>query len=344
MVRVGDYDLLETIGSGAFSKVKTVLHGPSQTNFVAKIVSKREGNVEKEVRLEIAILRRVVHPNVVRLIEILESANNYYIILEPVLGGDLCDLIMKDENVSGLPLAQVRRLFSQLVSGISACHAVGVAHRDLKPENLLITENGMHLKISDFGLSRLHRRSEGSALANEYAKTLTGTLAYVSPEVLVGRYDAFKADIWSMGCILYVMSTGRFPFGSAVGEELEQRIKTGVFEPMPNTTAGELRDLVAKMLVYEPDRRLPLEDIRAHPFLKEQEEIRIAAEKQALLDSLREAQGSEEMDDDDAAFSLVDDKIFDDSMSPNNSQRFRQKQTIAARLSSAPPPEDSDAD
>ena len=265
MVRVGEYELLETIGRGTYSKVKRVKHLPSGERFVAKIVSKAQGNVEMEVRVEIAILRRVRHDNVVRLIEILESPNNYYIILEPVLGGDMCDAIMASDG-KGIALQRTRKLFAQLIQGVAACHAVGVAHRDLKPENLLLTEDG-NLKISDFGLSRLHRHSQHEAQPHEYAKTLTGTLAYVSPEVLLGHYDAFKADIWSLGCILYVMCTGRFPFGSATGPALEERIKIGAYEPLPRSVPDEIQDLVRRLICTRPEQRPSLSEIAAHPFV-----------------------------------------------------------------------------
>ena len=263
MVRVGEYELLETIGRGTYSKVKRVRHIPTGEGYVAKIVSKAQGNVEMEVRVEIAILRRVRDDNIVRLIEILESPHNYYIILEPVLGGDMCDAIMTSS--SGIPMAQTRKLFAQLIQGVASCHAVGVAHRDLKPENLLITRDG-NLKISDFGLSRLHRHSQHEAQPHEYAKTLTGTLAYVAPEVLQGRYDAFKADIWSLGCILYVMVTGRFPFGSATGPALEERIKTGAFEPLPANVPAEIRDLVTRLIQVQPEDRPTRVGIAQHAF------------------------------------------------------------------------------
>lgn len=265
--RVGDYELLETIGTGAFSKVKLCKHTPTMKQYVAKILPKTNKEVEAEVRVEISILRRVKHDNVVQLHEILESPRNFYIILEPVLGGDLCSLIM--ERGVGMPEAEAAMLFGQLACGVNACHSLGVAHRDLKPENLLLTPppNQM-VKISDFGLSRLHSASTIAAAPQEYAKTLTGTLAYVAPEVLRGPYDAFKADLWSMGCILYVMLTCKFPFGGAQGTELEEKIKAGALVPLPDTVSPAARNLVMALMRMSPSERLPIAEVLKHPFVR----------------------------------------------------------------------------
>lgn len=265
MPRVGDYELLATVGRGAYSKVKLCKH-VSGEEFVAKILPITK-EVETEVRREIAILRRIVHPHVVRLKEILQSSRNYYIILEPVRGGDLCTLIMKDEHENGMPEAQVAYLFEQILAGLMACHNAGVAHRDLKPENLLLTPDG-RVKITDFGLSRMSNHDGGASVtAAEFATTLTGTLAYVAPEVLGRHYDPFKADIWSLGCILYVMLTGKFPFGAASGKSLEDLIRRAAWIPLSANVSAEAQDLCKAMLVLDPTKRMTPEIARGHPFL-----------------------------------------------------------------------------
>lgn len=263
MVRVGEYELLNLIGEGAYSQVRRVRHIPSGGCFVAKIIRKTRESIAQDVRLEISILRRLRHRNIVQLIEILESSNNYYIILEPVLGGDLCDLITRLPEP--LPEQDVAALLIQLVAGVRACHRNGVAHRDLKPENLLLTTSGV-VKISDFGLSRLHT-SHFQANANEYAHTLTGTLAYVAPEVFEGQYDAFRADIWSMGCIAYVLLTQNFPFGSASDPvALEARIRNREVTPMPDHVSTEAKDLCLRLLSPRPEDRPSLDEIAQHTF------------------------------------------------------------------------------
>lgn len=253
----------KTIATGAFSKVKLVTHEATGKSFVAKILPKSNRDVENDIRVEISILRKVCHANVVQLIEILESPRNYYIILEPVLGGDLCAMIMEAQD--GIPEPTTALLFAQLVQGVHACHRNGVAHRDLKPENILLTPD-RQVKISDFGLSRLHKTSNFQAHDTEFAQTLTGTLAYVSPEVLSGQYDAFKADLWSLGCILYVMLTGRFPFGSAQGRALERRILSGDIAALPPSVSAPARDLTMRLMSMNPKERPSLDEVLRHPF------------------------------------------------------------------------------
>ncbi|KAG5479077.1 hypothetical protein LSCM1_02924 [Leishmania martiniquensis] len=266
MRRAGDYEILDVVGEGAYSKVKRVRHIPTGCMFVAKIVPKTNQQVENDVRLEISILRRLKHNNIVQLIEILESTNNYYIILEPVMGGDLCDIIVGMDRP--LPEQDVAALLIQLVAGVRACHCNGVAHRDLKPENLLLGTDGV-LKISDFGLSRLHRESNFQASTDEYAHTLTGTLAYVAPEVFGGSYDAFRADIWSMGCIAYVLLTQNFPFGPTTDPHaLEVRIRSGEVSMMPSSVSAEARSLCKWLLSPQPDDRPTLDDVAQHEFFK----------------------------------------------------------------------------
>lgn len=264
MRRVGDYEILDVLGEGSYSKVKRVRHIPTGCVFVAKIIPKTNQQVENDVRLEISILRRLKHRNIVQLIEILESSNNYYIILEPVMGGDLCDVIMGMDTP--LPEQDVAALLVQLVAGIHACHRNGIAHRDLKPENLLLGTDGT-LKISDFGLSRLHRESYFQASTNEYAHTLTGTLAYVAPEVFDGSYDAFRADIWSLGCIAYVLLTQNFPFGSTTDPHaLEERIRNGEPSAMPSFVSAEAKDLCKWLLSQRPETRPTLDEVSQHAF------------------------------------------------------------------------------
>ncbi|RNF00358.1 putative protein kinase [Trypanosoma rangeli] len=266
MGRVGEYEILETVGAGAFSKVKRVIHIPTGACFVAKIIPKHNQRVENDIRVEISILRRLRHRNIVQLVEILESPNNYYIILEPVLGGDVCNLIASQDG--SLAEEVVAGLFFQLLAGVRACHQNGVAHRDLKPDNLLLTEDNV-LKISDFGLSRLHKQSNFHAEIDEYAHTLTGTLAYVAPEVFGLTYDAFKADIWSMGCILYALLTSCFPFGHTADErEMEERIKMGRICKMPESVSEEAKKLTLWLMSRRPEDRPSLDQVALHPFLK----------------------------------------------------------------------------
>lgn len=266
MGRVGDYEMFETVGMGAFSKVKRVRHIPTNLYYVAKIIPKGIQPPKGDVFQEVIILWKLKHQNIVQLVDILESSNNYYIILEAVFGGDVCGLIMSHSGF--LKEDTVAALFFQLITGVCVCHQNGIAHGDLNPENLLLTEGGV-LKISNFGLNRLLKQSNSFAKHNDYSHILPGTLAYMAPEVLEGTYDPFKADIWSLGCILYVLLTGVSPFGHTthVGE-IEERIKTGCFGRMPESVSKSAKELTFWLLSLNPDERPSLDQVALHPFLE----------------------------------------------------------------------------
>nr|XP_018680429.1 PREDICTED: CBL-interacting serine/threonine-protein kinase 12-like [Musa acuminata subsp. malaccensis] len=156
------------------------------------------------IKREIAILRRVRHPYIVQLHEVMATRIRIYFVMEYVRGGDLFSRVAKGRTLEDA----ARRYFQQLVSAVAFCHAPGVFHRDLKPENLLVDDNG-DLKVSDFGLSAVSNQMRDDGLFF----TLCGTPAYVAPEVLSRRgYDGAKVDIWFCGIILFVLMAGYLPF------------------------------------------------------------------------------------------------------------------------------------
>eukprot|EP01061_Rhynchopus_euleeides_P011286 TRINITY_DN20864_c0_g3_i1.p1 TRINITY_DN20864_c0_g3~~TRINITY_DN20864_c0_g3_i1.p1 ORF type:complete len:354 (+),score=158.25 TRINITY_DN20864_c0_g3_i1:356-1417(+) len=281
---VGKYELSSTIGRGRSSKVKIATHTETKEEFVVKIISKKGDDdkrtakhIREEVRTEIAIMKRLSHANIVRLVEVMESTNHYYIVLESVRGGDLCSKIMEQGK---LRECEVAKYLEDLVAGLQACHAAGVAHRDLKPENLLISQEGV-LKVADFGLSRLHkpRTQESSDSSSEsspptsptgadYSTDIVGTMSYVAPEVFGGFYNAYLADLWSVGVLTFVMLTGKFPFGTkgCSAADLQREIKKGRVNRFPPCVSTDARDLVMKLLKVRPDERLSLDDILGQKF------------------------------------------------------------------------------
>lgn len=150
--KVGNYEIYETLGRGTFSKVKRAFNFKTNQNVAIKIVKidllKKEG-MEKQIRREILALKKLVHPNIVALREVLKSSKNIYLIQELISGGELFDKIVEQKKFS----EQIgRKYFQQLVFAIKYSHENGIVHRDLKPENLMLSQNG-DLKVTDFGLS-----------------------------------------------------------------------------------------------------------------------------------------------------------------------------------------------
>ncbi|KAG8347927.1 Protein kinase domain [Trypanosoma vivax] len=255
-VRLGEYTLGKKLGSGNFSVVHLATD-PEGRRWAAKIIDKarlRKENMEDQMLREVAIMRSLKHRNIIDLHDVLESTNHYYLVMEFVSGGELFEKIVAAKRFNE-PTA--RRYFQQLIAGVHHCHSKGFAHRDLKPENLLLDANGM-LKISDFGL--------GNRQQDVLLHTVCGTPNYVAPEVLVERgYNGLSADIWSCGVILYVMLAGKLPFEDRNMKQLLFRIERGEYA-MVRQVSDSARDLISRILVVDPEKRITLEGILSHPW------------------------------------------------------------------------------
>ncbi|PPS09787.1 hypothetical protein GOBAR_AA10839 [Gossypium barbadense] len=217
---VGKYELGRTLGEGTFAKVKFARHLETGENVAIKILDKEkvlkhkmiaqsfcgiEISLQKKIKREISTMKLIIHPNVIRLYEVMASKTKIYIVLELVTGGELFDKIASKGR---LKEDEARKYFQQLINAVDYCHSRGVYHRDLKPENLLLDGNGV-LKVSDFGLSALPQQVREDGLLH----TTCGTPNYVAPEVIDNKgYDGAKADLWSCGVILFVLMAGYLPF------------------------------------------------------------------------------------------------------------------------------------
>lgn len=273
--KVGKYELGRSLGEGTFGKVKYAVDTETNEAVAIKILDKekiQKQNMGNQIKKEISIMKMVKHKYVVGMIEVLASKTKIFIVLELVTGGELFDKIVQ---VGKLNEDQARFYFRQLVEGVEYCHKLGVCHRDLKPENLLLDEHG-NLKISDFGLSSLYigdaDGSDGTS-RTELLHTTCGTPNYVAPEVLSDQgYDGKKADVWSIGVILYVLLAGFLPFDESTIVALFAKIQNADFT-YPSWFAPEIRALLDQMLVADPKVRLSLSDIRKHPWFNAGEDV-----------------------------------------------------------------------
>eukprot|EP00906_Rhabdomonas_costata_P033100 RCo046588 len=260
----GKYQLGKTLGKGNFSKVKLATNTQTGEQVAVKITERdqmTDPGTETQLRREIAVLRKLHHPNVVRLLDAFTTPKTYFIVLELVTGGDLLDKIASLHHPMDESLA--RHYFQQLILGLYFVHKNGIAHRDLKPENLMLDANG-NLKISDFGLCKQCNIGNGQF---DSSRAMCGTPEYLAPEVFQQRgYNGFQSDIWSCGVILYVLCGRRLPFGHR-GKDSQAKIQNATFE-MKKHFSPELRDLLSHMLVANPNRRYTLEDIVRHPWMQ----------------------------------------------------------------------------
>eukprot|EP01060_Flectonema_neradi_P020013 TRINITY_DN27529_c0_g1_i1.p1 TRINITY_DN27529_c0_g1~~TRINITY_DN27529_c0_g1_i1.p1 ORF type:complete len:307 (+),score=60.66 TRINITY_DN27529_c0_g1_i1:37-957(+) len=256
--RIGKYELGKTLGAGTFSKVKEGCDVENGTKYAVKIVDKQlltKGHMEQQLKREIAIMKLLDHRNVLKMVDVLQTGKNIYLILDLLTGGDLFD---KLEQAKRFEEDVARKYFQQLISGLYYLHAQGIAHRDLKPENLLLDTNNT-IFIADFGFSRLLNNQQ---LLN----TVCGTPNYMAPEVLKEKgYDGKKADIWSAGVILYAMLAGYLPFDDPNMNVLCDKIEAGEYR-MSRKFSPNAADFIKRMLTVDPDKRITLEQMIEHPF------------------------------------------------------------------------------
>ncbi|XP_010689489.2 CBL-interacting protein kinase 32 isoform X6 [Beta vulgaris subsp. vulgaris] len=181
---VGKYELGRTIGEGTFAKVKFARSSQTGDPVAIKILDKEKvlkNKMAEQIRREIATMKRIKHPNVIRLYEVMGSKTKIYIVLEYVTGGELFDKIVHHGRMKE---DEARKYFQQLINAVDYCHSRGVYHRDLKPENLLLDKTG-DLKVSDFGLSAISQQQiQGDGLLH----TTCGTPNYVAPEISVAEF------------------------------------------------------------------------------------------------------------------------------------------------------------
>ncbi|KAJ3033686.1 Protein kinase [Rhizophlyctis rosea] len=206
----GEYEIIETIGEGSYGKVKLAKHLPTGEKVALKFLNKHlihttRGTSERILR-EILVLAHLRHPNIVALLDVIQSSSNICLVLEHVGGGEMFDRVNKLSEANsgkGIGEDEARRVFRQVLSAVEYGHGMGIVHRDLKLENLLVDEAN-NIKIIDYGFAT----PDDSLL-----DTFCGSIAYASPEMLCSqKYAGTGADVWSMGVILYTMVCGKMPF------------------------------------------------------------------------------------------------------------------------------------
>ncbi|KAL8201798.1 hypothetical protein R6Q57_010945 [Mikania cordata] len=254
--RVGKYEVGRTLGEGTFAKVKFARNSETGEPVALKILDKEKvvkHKMAEQIKMEIATMKLIKHPNVVRLFEVMGSKTKIFIVLEFVTGGELFDKIV---NHGRMYEDEARKYFQQLINAVDYCHSRGVYHRDLKPENLLLDASD-NLKVSDFGLSALSRQVRDDGLLH----TTCGTPNYVAPEVLNDRgYDGATADLWSCGVILFVLLAGYLPFDDSNLINLYKKISAAEFTCPPWISFSAIK-LITRILDPNPMTRITIPEL-----------------------------------------------------------------------------------
>ncbi|XP_041836376.1 serine/threonine-protein kinase BRSK2-like isoform X7 [Melanotaenia boesemani] len=252
---VGPYRLEKTLGKGQTGLVKLGIHCVTCQKVAIKIVNREKlsESVLMKVEREIAILKLIEHPHVLKLHDVYENKKYLYLVLEHVSGGELFDYLVKKGRLTP---KEARKFFRQIISALDFCHSHSICHRDLKPENLLLDEKN-NIRIADFGMASLQ-------VGESLLETSCGSPHYACPEVIRGeKYDGRKADAWSCGVILFALLVGALPFDDDNLRNLLEKVKLGVFH-MPHFIPPDCQNLLRGMIEVDASKRLTLEQIQKH--------------------------------------------------------------------------------
>ncbi|TDH64748.1 hypothetical protein CCR75_002465 [Bremia lactucae] len=255
------------IGEGNFSIVKECTNRKTGERFAVKCINKGALNPKDRRNLmqEIEILKHMCHPNIIKLQDVFdEDGRMCYMVMEYAKGGELFDRIIAKEYYSE---AEAKKVVKVVAKALRYCHARGVTHRDLKPENLLYadeTDNSV-IKVADFGFAKLLKEPSNML-------TMCGTPGYYAPEIVRKLPYNSKCDIWSLGVITYILLCGFPPFYSESHVEEMQNILNGAFEfiaPYFDKVSQQVKDLICKMLVVQPSKRLTAQEVVDHPWFND---------------------------------------------------------------------------
>jgi serine/threonine protein kinase len=264
---VSHYVVEEVLGRGSFGVVRRAVDTRSGREVAVKMFSKRTlargGFTMPQLRNELEVMLLAGgHPNVVRLLDLVETQRHLYVVMQLVPGGDLFTLLTRRRGP--LPVDEASSVVRQMAAALAHLHLRRVCHRDLKPENVLVrhrSRGGLDVKVADFGLARVQQ-------AAGLCSTECGSLAYTAPEVLrAGPYDGLAADVWSLGVVAFAVVTGCSPFYGRTPEAIRARILAGRYAVPPDTDA-DAADFVARCLQAEPAARPTVHELRHHPFLQ----------------------------------------------------------------------------
>lgn len=257
-IKVGFYDIENTIGKGNFAVVKLARHRVTKSQVAIKIIDKTqldETNLKKVYR-EIQIMKLLNHPHIVKLYQVMETTSMLYLVTEYASNGEMFNYLSN----GALPEKEARRKFAQILSAVEYCHKRHVVHRDLKAENLLLDQS-YNIKIADFGFGNYY--TPGSPL-----NTWCGSPPYAAPEVFEGKlYHGPQLDIWSLGVVLYVLICRALPFDGGTLPALRDRVLEGRFR-IPFFMSTECEHLIRHMLVKDPNQRYTIEQIKKHKWMQ----------------------------------------------------------------------------
>ncbi|NWR06706.1 HUNK kinase, partial [Paradoxornis webbianus] len=265
--RVGNYLIGRKLGEGSFAKVREGLHVVTGEKVAVKVIDKKRAKkdtyVTKNLRREGQIQQMIRHPNIAQLLDILETENSYYLVMELCPGGNLMHKIYEKKR---LEEHEARKYIRQLILAVEHLHRAGVVHRDLKIENLLLDEDN-NIKLIDFGLSNC----AGILGYSDPFSTQCGSPAYAAPELLARKKYGPKIDVWSIGVNMYAMLTGTLPFTVEPFSlrALYQKMVDKEMNPFPTQLSSAAINFLRSLLEPDPAKRPNIQQALANRWLNE---------------------------------------------------------------------------
>jgi calcium/calmodulin-dependent protein kinase I len=258
------YEFKNELGRGAFSIVYLGKNKTTGDEFAVKVINKKDlgKDYEKNLKMEVDILKKVNHANIIALKELFDTPDKLYLVMELVTGGELFDKIVEKGSYTE---SEASTLVRKIVSAVEYLHGIDIVHRDLKPENLLLkrADNDLEVALADFGLSKI----VGQQMMMQ---TACGTPSYVAPEVLNATGYGKEVDMWSIGVITYILLCGFPPFyGDTVPEIFEQIMEANFDYPEEywGTISKEAKDFINRLLVVDTADRMSAAEALKHPWL-----------------------------------------------------------------------------
>eukprot|EP01029_Cantina_marsupialis_P016791 TRINITY_DN3763_c0_g1_i1.p1 TRINITY_DN3763_c0_g1~~TRINITY_DN3763_c0_g1_i1.p1 ORF type:complete len:738 (-),score=148.78 TRINITY_DN3763_c0_g1_i1:1043-3256(-) len=257
------YELGDRVGTGRFSNVHRCVSRATKDEWCVKIIDKTniESSEKELLRTEIAILKLVDHPHILRMVDVFESRQHLYIVTELLRGGELFDRIVGRSRFSE---REAHTVLLPLIEGVAYMHDLGIVHRDIKPENILCGDDLSQIKIADFGLSKICTPEQTMNLP-------CGTLSYVAPEVLMMKGYDNEADLWSVGVIMYLLLEGHLPFDGRSKHEVIQKTMNSklLFSKSKNhVLSADCLSLIRGLLEKNPQKRLTARAALEHPWIQ----------------------------------------------------------------------------
>ncbi|XP_035900081.1 uncharacterized protein LOC118506701 isoform X1 [Anopheles stephensi] len=291
-LQLNQYKLLDQIGQGSYGLVKLAYSEEDSTHYAMKILSKRKllrkaGLMRRgpkrgtspldRVYREIAVLKKLDHPNVVKLVEVLDDPleDSLYLVFELVQQGEVLSI------PTDTPLSEERawNVFRDVLLGVEYLHYQRIIHGDLKPANLLLSDSGS-VKVADLGVCN-EFLGEDAAMNNG---STAGTPAFRAPETLLpGQhfYNGKAADIWALGATLFSLVHGNVPFIATSVPGVYEKIKNDPLEyPATSSISEKLRDLISRMLDKDPQQRITLPQIKEHAWLTKHGTVQLPSEEE----------------------------------------------------------------